>query len=117
MVRFGDRALNQFRHVAGNRARWEVGTVSFVARGGRVKLAGELTCTPAQMVLAPYLDPDGTEVFCANTEIGDARVVEYRRGVMGWREHRRLALRGRAHFEIGGRDRDPRVERVHELAE
>jgi hypothetical protein len=56
-------------------------------------------------------------VFCANTEIGDARVVEYRRGVMGWREHRRLALRGRAHFEIGGRDRDPRVERVHELAE
>jgi hypothetical protein len=117
LVNAGAHALNQFRHVAGNRARWEAGRVSFVARGAAVKLEGELSCGPAQLVMAPYVDPDGTEVFCANTEIGDARVVEYRRGVMGWREHRRLALHGRAHFETGGRDRDPRVERVHELVE
>ncbi len=116
MVRLGDLALNQFRHVAVNRARWDVGKVAFTARSALVKLEGELTCTPEQMIDAPYLDPDGTEVFCANTEIGDASLIEHRRGGMGWREHRRLSVRGRAHFEVGGRDRDPRVTREHELA-
>jgi hypothetical protein len=115
MVRLGDHELNQFRHVAVNRARWEVGRVELVARSTRVRVEVELTCTPADMICAPYLDPDGTEVFCANTEIGDARVIEYRRGLTGWREHRRLVARHHAHFEVGGRTRDPRVERVHEL--
>lgn len=116
MARLGDVELNQFRHVAVNRARWDIGRVSFVARSLRVKVEGELTCSPDAMVMAPYLDPDGTEVFCANTEIGDARLVVFRRGALGWRADRTLVSRGGAHFEIGRRTRDPRVTRVHELA-
>ncbi len=105
--------LNQFRHVAMNRATWGGQHVSFAARSAFVKIDGELSCTPDQMVIAPYLDPDGTEVFCANTEIGDAQVTVSKRNGLGWREVRRLDGRGRAHFEIGGRERDPAVKRRH----
>jgi len=107
--------MNQFRHVAVNRGRWTTGHVSFVAYSPNLKVEGELACSPEQMVNAPYLDPDGTEVFCVNTEIGDARVTVYRRVGARWREHRRLEGRRRAHFEIGGRTRDPDVARPHAL--
>src|SRR6185369_6361740 len=89
--------LNQFRHVVGNRAMWRDGRVRFSAWSPTIKIEGELTCQPEQMVTAPYLDPDGTEVFCANTEIGDAHLTVYRRAGVSWREHRRLQARGRAH--------------------
>lgn len=107
--------LNQYRHVIVNRGTWTPGHVTFTARSASVKIEGELTCSMDQMVNAPYLDPDGTEVFCANTEIGDARVVVSRRHGLGWREQRRLEGPGRAHFEVGGRTRDPRVTRPHAL--
>lgn len=107
--------LNQFRHVALNRGSWQVGRVAFTARSATVKIEGELTCSPDQMVNAPYLDPDGTEVFCANTEIGDARITVWKRNGTRWREHRRLEARHRAHFEVGGRVRDAQVTRPHAL--
>jgi hypothetical protein len=109
--------LNQFRHVLGNRGRWDTGRVGFTAWSPTIKLEGELTCAPSDMVSAPYLDPDGTRVFCANTEIGDARVIVYKRSRLVWREHRRLTARRRAHFEIGQRARDPAVVREHTLVE
>ncbi len=107
--------LNQFRHVVRNRGSWADGRVAFSAWSPTVKIEGELTCRPDQMVSAPYLDPDGTEVFCANTEIGDARVTVYRRAGLSWREHRVLEGKRRAHFELGGRVRDPAVTREHRL--
>jgi hypothetical protein len=105
--------LNQFRHVVRNRGRWHTGHVAFVGWSPTVKIEGELACTPEQLVNAPYIDPDGTHVWCANTEIGDARVVVYRRSGLGWREERRLEGPRRAHFETGGRERDPSVTREH----
>jgi hypothetical protein len=107
--------LNQFRHVVRNRSTWGGSRVTFAARSMTVKIEGELVCTPDQMVAAPYLDPDGTEVFCSNTEIGDAHVTVWKRAGFGWREVRRLDSKGRAHFEIGGRMRDPAVVRDHVL--
>jgi hypothetical protein len=107
--------LNQFRHVAMNRATWRVGQVAFTGWSPTVKIEGELTCTADQMVNAPYYDPDGTELYCANTEIGDAHVTVYRRSGTRWVLHRRLEARGRAHFEIGSRTRDPDVMRPHVL--
>jgi hypothetical protein len=107
--------LNQFRHVLKNRGTWANGKVTFSAWSPTVKIEGELSCTPDQMVSAPYLDPDGTEVFCANTEIGDARVTVYKRAGLAWREHRTLEGKRRAHFELGARVRDPAVTREHTL--
>jgi hypothetical protein len=107
--------LNQFRHVVRNRGTWADGRVTFLGWSPSVKIEGELSCTADQMVSAPYLDPDGTEVFCANTEIGDARVTVYRRSGLKWREHRTIEARGRAHFELGSRVRDPAVTREHTL--
>ena len=109
--------LNQVRHMIRNRARWSTGHVTFSAWSPTVKIEGELTCAAEQMVLAPYLDPDGTEVFCANTEIGDARLTVYRRAGFGWRELRTIEGKRRAHFELGGRARDPLVTREHVLVE
>jgi hypothetical protein len=109
--------LNQFRHVALNRARWGRSDVHFTARSATFKVEGELTCTPEQMVVAPYLDPDGTPVFCSNTEIGDARLVISRRAGLGWRAVRTLESHGRAHFEVGSREADPAVPHRHVTVE
>ena len=107
--------LNQFRHVAMNRSSWSTGKVEIRARSGDVKVVAVLTCAPERMVNAPYVDPDGTEVFCANTEIGDATITVSRRSGLRWAEHRRLEARGRMHFEIGGHVRDPAITRPHVL--
>jgi hypothetical protein len=114
----GERlAFNQFRHVARNRARWSSGRVAFTARSATHKLEGELVATPERMINAPYLDPDGRPIWCANTEIGDARLIVYERAGLTWRERCRLACAGRAHFEVGGRTRDPAVTREHVTVE
>jgi len=47
--------------------------------------------------------------------IGDAHLVVYGRAGLAWREKRRLEARGRAHFELGSRERDPAVVREHVL--
>jgi hypothetical protein len=105
--------LNQFRHVALNRGRWTPGHVTFSAQSPALKIEGELICDPRDLMTAPYVDPDGTEVFCMNTEIGDARVVISKRGLVRWHEVRRLEGKRRAHFEVAGRAPDPRVTTIH----
>lgn len=107
--------LNQFRHVTRNRAAWTGQHVAFAAESLTVKVEGELVCEPGDMVAAPYVDPDGQDLWCMNTMIGDARITVYRRSGLGWREHRRLEGVRRAHFELGGRVRDPAVTREHIL--
>jgi hypothetical protein len=107
--------FNQFKNVAVNRGTWRTGHTEFRAWSPNVKIAGTLTCEPEQMVNAPYLDPDGTEVFCVNTEIGDARLTVWKRSGLRWLEHRRLEGLRRAHFESGGRTRDAAVTTDHVL--
>jgi hypothetical protein len=80
-----------------------------------LRITGELTCRPEHLLEAPYVDPDGTRVYCANTEIGDARVTIERRTLRGWRVAHELGARGTAHFEIGGRERFAGVAREHVL--
>lgn len=107
--------FNQLRHLFVNKSAWQVGRVTVTAWSPTVKVEAELTCSPDDMVNAPYVDPDGTDLWCANTEIADARLVVYKRSGLRWREHRRLEARKRAHFECGGRERDPSVTRPHAL--
>jgi len=107
--------FNQLRHFVTNRCTFETGHVQFSATSATARVVGELRCAPESAILAPYLDPDGTQVFCANTEIGDASLTLYRRSGLSWREHRTLKATRRAHFETGGRVRDPAVVREHIL--
>jgi len=102
---------NQFRHLALNRASWRTGHVELAAFSPLARLEGELACAPDALVQCEYEDPDGTRLYCANTEIGDARLVVKRLG----RPPLVLESRGRAHFETGGRTRDPAVAREHVL--
>ena len=105
--------FNQFRHTAVNRGEFGTGFYRFSAWRPTVRLEGEFSARPDDMVVAPYHDPDGAPSFCANTEIGDLRITVWRRDGASWREAARLAAPRRGHFEVGARERDPAVTRDH----
>ena len=106
--------FNQFRHALRTGARIGECQFAFHGRSARWRVEGEYTCRPEDMVVAEYADPDGEPSWCANTEVADLRVnVFERRGPLGWREHARLLAPRCGHFEIGTRQRDPRIVADH----
>jgi hypothetical protein len=110
-------AFNQFRHTAGNRGDFGTGYYRFRAWRPTVRLEGELSARPDDMLVAHYHDPDGAPSYCANTEIGDLRITVWRRERTSWREAARLVAPRRGHFEVGSRERDPAVVRDHVTVE
>ncbi len=110
-------SLNGLRNIPRNHMRWDTASARFGGRSLTTRIEGELSCAPEDMINAPYFDPDGQALFCANTCIGSAKLTVWKRSspFSSWREHRRLESSGRAHFEMGGRDRDPRVTTPHVL--
>jgi hypothetical protein len=107
--------FNQLRHLVRNRCTIKTTQVTFRVGGASMRLEGSFTASPEKILNCPYVDPDGTELWCANTEIADATVTVFRRAGLRWLEHRRLVSRGRAHYEVGGRERDPAVATPHVL--
>ncbi|HEY4058495.1 MAG TPA: hypothetical protein VGM39_17905 [Kofleriaceae bacterium] len=107
--------FNQLRHLPINRCSITTTKVTFTAGGASMRLEGSFTASPEKILNCPYIDPDGEELWCANTEIADATVTVFRRSGLRWLEHRRLVSRGRAHYEVGGRERDPAVATPHVL--
>jgi len=106
-------ALNQFRHTVANRGEFGTGFFRFRAWSPMVRLEGEFSARPEDMLVAPYEDPDGAASYCSNTEIGDLRVTVFRRAGTKWREAAKLTAPRRGHFEIGSRDRDVAVAKDH----
>jgi len=107
--------LSNFRNVLGNRSTWDTGVIRFSSWSPTLRLEGSFTCSPEQMVSCPYVDPDGQELTCVNSEIGDVEIIVQRRRGLRWAEERQLISTGRGHFEIGSRARDPAVTRRHVL--
>ncbi len=107
---------SEFQHTPLTGGRYGTGRYAFRAIGARVRLDGEFTCRPEDMVVAQYHDPDGEASFCANTEVADLRLTVYKRdGLLGrFREHAHLIAPRSGHFEVGGRERDPAVAKNHE---
>lgn len=102
--------FNEFRHVLFNRAEYGTGYFSFSAVGARVRIQGQFSCRPRDMVTAPYVDPDGEPSWCANTEVADLRLsVDRRVGLDRWQEHAFLEAPRSGHFEVGARTRDPAI--------
>jgi hypothetical protein len=116
-IQLGDEriAMNQFRHVLVNRGSWDTGRFTFRAANATTRISCELACRPDDMIVAPYVDPDGEPSYCANTEAGTGRLTIWRRRGLGWAED--VTLFGRAHFEVGSRTRDPAVTKDHVLVE
>jgi len=85
----------------------------FRAMGARHKIEGAFHCRADDMVVAPYVDPDGEPSFCSNTEVASLGLTLYERGLFGWRERERLVAEQSAHFELGSRERDAGVVKDH----
>ncbi|HEX2049774.1 MAG TPA: hypothetical protein VHJ34_03975 [Actinomycetota bacterium] len=99
-----DVCFNDVRGALRARGRYEMPTWAFSARTDEWKIAGAARAAPTRLVQVAYRDPDGSERFCANSEIADLGVEVYRRGGGSWRHHRSLtSLRGAA-LEFGRRD-------------
>jgi hypothetical protein len=109
--------FNQFRHTTVNRSSWRTGHFDMTAINSTAKLRCEMSADPSRFIMAPYRDPDGTDVFCANTEIADATLTVWRRKGFGWGPPRQLTSQGGAHFETGGNAADPLVQHSHSLLE
>lgn len=85
--------------------RWHM-----VGEKGDLRVAVTAECPPERLVQVTYHDPDGAEVFCANSEVADAVVEVSRRGVGGgWRVIEAHELARRAHMEFGAREPYPGV--------
>ena len=97
----------------GNRGEFGTGFYRFRAWRPTVRLEGEFSARPDDMVVAHYHDPDGEASYCSNTEIGDLRITVFRREGTRWKESARLVAPRRGHFEVGARERDPAVVKDH----
>ncbi len=110
------RSVGFFRGLR-NEASWKPGSYRFTASQGEVHLKAQLSGGLERFVTAPYVDPDGQEVFCANTEIGDARIEVWRKIGGQLRQAEVLEARHTAHFETGGRERPAGVTKLHRTIE
>jgi hypothetical protein len=111
----GDRA-HHFRSIAQAplvRGRAESASYRVCARGRDVKIEVDLACRPEDLVLTPYVDPDGQGLYCHNTEIADCRVTVWRRRGVRFEPELELRAPRAGHFEYGGRELDPAVMRRH----
>jgi len=73
----------------------------------RYRLSGRVAADPSFMVRARYLDPDGSERFCHNSEVASSRFVLFERGRGGFEEVAVLRSEGTTHAEWGGRTPAP----------
>ncbi|HVV87913.1 MAG TPA: hypothetical protein VHE35_32960 [Kofleriaceae bacterium] len=111
-------AWNRFdQAIVSPRPVCETGRLRFAAVGLTAKLEGELTAPPERFVRAEYADPDGEPAWCHNTCAADLKLTLSRRVRGRWKVERELASAGRAHFELGARDPDPAVTRLHQTIE
>jgi len=73
----------------------------------RFRLTGRVAADPASLVQARYLDPEGSERFCHNTEVGSSRFVLFERREAGFEEVAVLDSVGTTHAEWAGRTPAP----------
>lgn len=98
-----DIPFNELRWASSAKSRYEMPTWAFHARNGSWKIIGGARTSHDRMVQVRYEDPDGSERFCANSEIADLAIELYRAAPGGWRHVRSLiSIRG-AHLEFGRR--------------
>jgi hypothetical protein len=107
--------FTRLRDLPLGRGRFGTAFYRFAAAGALVRIEGECSCRPEDMIMTEYQDPDGEPSYCANTEVGDMRVTVFRRAhpLARWREAAALVAPRTAHFEVASRQRDPAIGNLH----
>ena len=98
-----DIAFNELKWALRARSNYELPTWSFKAHTDRWKISGTALARPARMVQVTYNDPDGSERYCANSEIADLALQVFERNGREWSLHGMLNATGSAHLEFGRR--------------
>lgn len=98
-----DLTFNDLRWALRARSHYEMPTWAFTARNERWKIAGAARAAPDRLLQVRYEDPDGSERYCANSEIADLALEVYERASYGWRHRGSLTSLRAAHLEFGRR--------------
>ena len=80
-LRYGDTemALNRdIRSVLRAKSHYEMPTWAFTAHNESYRVVGAARVNLSRMVQVRYEEPDGTERYCANSEVGDLAIEIYR---------------------------------------
>lgn len=104
------KSLGQARRT---RAQWSTGHWSFAGEDRTLRIEGEITHPPSDLVLAHYHDPDGEDSYCHNSErCSLALSVSVRSGPGApWERRAELSATHLAHAEWGDRTANPAVLR------
>ena len=98
-----DIAFNEPRWMLSARSRYEMPTWAFAANTDSWKIAGAGRARLERMFQVEYTDPDGSNRYCANSEIADLAIEIYARDGGSWRHRASLTSVGGAHLEFGRR--------------
>jgi hypothetical protein len=99
-----DIALNELKWALRARSTYEMPMWSFTAHNDEWKVTGAARVAPARIVQVRYDDPDGSQRYCANSEIADLGIELYRRSGGAWAGAGSLNAIGTAHLEFGRRE-------------
>jgi hypothetical protein len=77
------------------------------------RLTGRVEAPARDLVRARYLDPDGSERFCHNSEVASCRLAFFERRRGRFEQVALFQSRGGAHAEWAGRTPAPAVRREH----
>jgi hypothetical protein len=83
------------------RSRYEMPTWAFTAHNDTWRIAGAARSGIDRLVQVRYEDPDGSERFCANSEISDLAIEIYGKTLLGWKHAGSLTALRSAHLEFG----------------
>ncbi|MFP5297594.1 MAG: tocopherol cyclase family protein [Actinomycetota bacterium] len=99
-----DIALNELRPALGAKSSYTMPTWAFSAHNEEFKVVGAARTHPARLLQVRYSDPDGSERYCANSEIADLALEVYRRAGTRWLHHRSLTATRTSHLEFGRKE-------------
>ena len=97
------------RSLARTRCSFGPAGLEATVRAGARKVVVRATAPPATQVGVRYDDPDGTNVWCANTALGDVRIWIWDRSGGRWSLRETLQANGTAHVEYAQRAPIPGV--------
>lgn len=96
--------LNAFRYVRKARSSYTMPTWAFSAWNDRWKVVGASRANLERLIQLRYVDPDGSERYCANSEVADLALEVYSWSRSGWRHHQSLTATRTAHLEFGRKE-------------